>query len=71
MCSSDLDVQGRIQGDMPGRDEADLMFNWDQGSVYRRLVEGLCERARGAFPMVRDWTAIRKIQQIEGETVAN
>ena len=72
LCTYRLTLRwGRIQGDMPGRDEADLMFDWDQGSVYRRLVEGLCERARGAFPMVRDWTAIRKIQQIEGEMVAN
>ena len=72
LCTYRLTLRwGRIQGDMPGRDEADLMFNWDQGSVYRRLVEGLCERARGAFPMVRDWTAIRKIKQIEGETVAD
>ncbi|CAL8351985.1 unnamed protein product [Boreogadus saida] len=72
LCSYRLTLRwGRIQGDMPGRDEADLMYNWDQGSVYRRLVEGLCERARGAFPMVRDWTAIRKIKQVEGETVAD
>ena len=62
---------GRIQGDMPGRSEADIMYNWDQGSVYRRLVEGLCDRAREAFPMVRDWSAIRQIKQKEGEMVAD
>ncbi|CAL8384291.1 unnamed protein product [Gadus morhua 'NCC'] len=56
---------------MPGRDEADLMFSWDPGSVYRRLVEGLCDRARRAFPMVRDWTALRKVQQQPGETLAD
>ncbi|CAL8270140.1 unnamed protein product [Arctogadus glacialis] len=72
LCTYRLTLRwGRIQGDMPGRDEADLMFSWDQGSVYRRLVEGLCDRARGVFPMVRDWTALRKVQQQPGETLTD
>jgi len=36
---------------------------------YRLLVEGLCQRAREAFPLVRDWTAVRDVKQRKGEKV--
>ena len=72
VCVARLGLRwGRIQGNFPGRDEADVMFNWDQGSVYRLHVERLCERAREAFPLVRDWTAIREVKQRDGEKVSD
>jgi len=60
---------GRIQGDMPARDQPDIMYDWAAGAQYRLLVEGLCGRAREAFPLVRDWTAVRDIKQWKGEKV--
>jgi len=57
VCVSRLGLRwGRIQGDMPAREQPDVMFDWAQAAPYRLLVEGLCERA---FPLVRDWTAVR------------
>jgi len=54
---------------MPARDQPDVMYDWTQGAGYRRLVDGLCERAREAFPLVRDWTAVRDVKQRKGEKV--
>ncbi|CAL8371390.1 unnamed protein product [Boreogadus saida] len=70
VCVSRLGLGwGRVQGDFPTRGQADVTFDWDQGSAYRVLVEGLCGRAREAFPLVRDWPRVRRVQQNAGETV--
>ena len=50
----------------------DIMYDWNQGAPYRLLLERLCERAREAFPLVRDWTTIREVvQQKEDEKVSH
>jgi len=55
VCVSRLGLRwGRIQGNMLARDQPDIMYDWTDVAQYRRLVEGLCGRARDAFPLVRD-----------------
>jgi len=73
VCVSRLGLRwGRIKGDMPARDQPDIMYDWaDVGSRYCHLVEGLCGGTRDAFPLVRDWTAVRDIKQRKGEKVSD
>jgi len=56
---------------MPARDQPDIMYDWVDNARYRFLVEGLCGRAREAFPLFRDWTAVQDIKQRKGEKVSD
>jgi len=70
VCMNRLGLRwGRIQGDMPARDQPDIMYDWADAARYRLLVEGLCGHAREAFALVRDWSAVRDIKQRKGEKV--